>query len=124
MSPRPFVLSLPSRIKNFAVWRAKAGNWMSAGSSRGGDFEACVGVAPQKRNPREPVFRVDHFADAGKFFGRKNSGSRAEFGAGDFPADGARRNLCLRVIADALRLPGLAARHEVEFVVVFGKPDW
>lgn len=30
----------------------------------------------------------------------------------------------MRVIADALALPGLAARHEVEFAVVFGKPDW
>jgi len=89
----------------------------------GRDLEVGVSVAPQKRDTGEPVFCVDRLADAGKLFGPQDADGSGEFGAGDFSADGAGGDLDLRVVADALVLSGLAARHEVEFVIVFGKPD-
>src|ERR1700719_1709174 len=87
------------------------------------DLDTGLGVAPQEGDTGEPVYSVDHPADAGKLFRRQDAGSCGEFGAGDFSADGAWSDLDLRVVADALVFPGLAARHEVEFVIVFGKPD-
>src|ERR1700719_1679751 len=87
------------------------------------DLDTGLGVAPQEGDTGEPVFCVDHPADAGKLFRRQDAGGCGEFGAGDFSADGAESDVDLRVVADALVFPGLAARHEVEFVIVFGKPD-
>src|ERR1700693_594343 len=87
------------------------------------DLDTGLGVAPQEGDTGEPVFCVDHPADAGKLFRRQDAGGCGEFGAGDFSADGAGSDLDLRVVADALVFPGLAARHEVELVMVFGKPD-
>ena len=87
------------------------------------DLDGGVGVAPQKWDASEPVFCIDHPADAGELFRRKDAGGCGEFGTGDFSTDGAGGNLDLRVIADALVFSGFAARHEVKFVVVFGKPD-
>jgi len=57
-----------------------------------------------------------------------SSGGRMRAVAGNsgpviFSADRAWSDLDLRVVADALVFPGLAARHEVEFVIVFGKPN-
>jgi len=91
--------------------------------SCGRDFEVGVGVAPQEWDSGEPVFSVDRLADAGKLFRWQDADGCGEFGAGDFSADGAGGDLDLRVVADALVLSGFAVRHEVEFVVVFGKPD-
>ena len=87
------------------------------------DLDGGIGVAPQEWDTGEPVFSVDHPADAGKLCRRQDAGGCGKFGAGDFSADGAWSDLDLRVVAYALVFPGLAARHEVEFVIVFGKPD-
>src|SRR5208337_1996726 len=87
------------------------------------DFEISVGVAPQEGDTREPVFCFDGLADAGKIFRRKDTDGRGKLGAGDFSAHGAGGNLDLRVVADALALSQFAVRHEVELIVVFGKPD-
>ena len=91
--------------------------------SCGRDFEVGVGVAPQEWDSGEPVFSADRLADAGKLFRWQDADGCGEFGAGDFSADGAGGDLDLRVVSDALALSGFAVRHEVEFVVVFGKPD-
>src|SRR5208282_2993716 len=91
--------------------------------SCGRDFEVGVGVAPQEWDSGEPVFSVDRLVDAGKLFRWQDADGCGEFGAGDFSADGAGGDLDLRVVTDALALSGFAVRHEVEFVVVFGKPD-
>jgi hypothetical protein len=87
------------------------------------DLDTGLGVAPQEGDTGEPVFCVDHPADAGKLLRRQDAGGCGEFGAGDFSADGAGGDLDLRVVADALVFSGFAAGHQVEFVVVFGKPD-
>ena len=105
----------------FGIGGETAANFDSCGCRR--DFDRAVGVAPQEWDTGEPVFRVDHPADAGKLFGRQDAGGCREFRAGDFSADGAGGDLDLRVVADALVFSGFAAGHEVEFVIVFGKPD-
>src|SRR5258708_40265394 len=94
---------------------------MSCGCRR--DFDRAVGVAPQEGDAGEPVLRVDQPADAGKLFRWQDADGCGEFGTGDFSADGAGCDLDLRVVADTLVLSGFAAGHEVEFVVVLGKPD-
>ena len=91
--------------------------------SWGCDLDVSVGVAPQEGDAGEPVFCVDRMADAGRLFGCQDENGCGEFGAGDFAADGARGDLDLRVVANALALSGFTVRHEVELVVVFGKPD-
>ena len=92
-------------------------------SSSWRNFETGVGVAPKEGDTREPVFRVDQPADAGKLLRRQDADGGREFRAGDSSADGAGSNLGFRVVADAFVLSQFAARHEVEFVIVFGKPD-
>ena len=67
--------------------------------SCGRDFEVGVGVAPQERDTGEPIFSVDRLADASKLFRWKDADGCGEFGAGDFSADGAGRDLDLRVVA-------------------------
>ncbi len=78
---------------------------------------------PQEWDTGEPVFCADHPADAGKLFRRQDAGGCGEFRAGDFSAHRTWGYLDLRVVADALVFSGFAARHQVESVVVFGKPD-
>jgi hypothetical protein len=93
-------------------------------SHRGGrDLEVRVAVAPQERETGEPVFGFDCLAGAGELFGTQEADGCREFGAGDFSPDGARRDLDVRVVADALALSQFAVGHEAEFVVIFGKPD-
>jgi len=87
------------------------------------DFEVGVGVAPKQWNTGKPVFSVDRLAGAGKLLRSQKADGRGEFRAGDFSADGAGRDLDLRVVADALALSQFTVGHEVEFVVVLGKPD-
>ena len=87
------------------------------------DLKESVGVAPQEWDACQPVFCFDQLADAGKLFWRQDADGSGELGSGDFPANGAGCDLDLRVVADALALPQFAIRHEVEFVVIFGKPD-
>src|ERR1035441_9048047 len=71
----------------------------------------------------QPVFCVDQLANACGLLGGQNTNCCREFGAGSLSADGAGSDLDLRVVTDALILSQLAAGHEVEFVIVFGKPN-
>ena len=41
-----------------------------------------------------------------------------------FSAHGTWRNLNLGIVADAFVFTGVAARHDIEFAIVFTKPDW
>jgi len=91
---------------------------------RGGrDFYAGVGVAPEEGKAGEPILLFDQLADTGKLFGWQDAGGCGEFGTGDFSAHAAWGELDLRVVADALALAQFAVGHEVEFVIVFGKPE-
>jgi hypothetical protein len=56
------------------------------------------------------------------FFRRKDVGYRWIFCPGHFPSHGAGSNEHLRVIANALRLAHIAARHDVQFVAIFSEP--
>ncbi len=89
----------------------------------GRNFNIGVAVAPQEWHAGEPVLSVDELTHASEFgWPQETRGSR-RFRAGDFPADGGRRNLYLRVVAEAFAFSGFAVRHEVEFVAFFGEPD-
>ena|SRR5208282_1056493 len=87
------------------------------------NLDSRVRIPPYKWNPRQPVFPVDQLTNAGKIFRRQNAGGGGKFGTSDFSPDGARRDLDLRVIADALVLAQFAVRHDIELVAVFSKPD-
>ena len=87
------------------------------------DLEVGVGVAPEQGDTSEPAFCVDQPADAGRLLGGQNTNRSGEFGAGNLSAHGTGSDLDLRVVTDALILSQLAAGHEVELVVVFGKPN-
>ena len=95
---------------------------IQAQSSRG-DFDVGIGVAPQERKSREPIFRFDRLADTSRFFSLQDASGGWKFRAGNFSSNGAGRDLDLRVVADALDLAQFAVRHEVKFVAVLGKPD-
>jgi len=82
-----------------------------------------VGIAPKEEQSSEPVFLLDCLADAWKFFRWQNAGGGGIRDAGDFPPYGAWRDLDFRVVSDALALAQFAVGHEVEFVIVFGKPE-
>lgn len=92
-------------------------------SSCNGDFNVGIAVAPDEWDAGEPVFGFDGAAHAGAVFKRQNAGGSGEFGASDFPAEGAGSNFDMRVIADALGLAELAPRHEIDLVAFFGEPD-
>jgi len=87
------------------------------------DLYVRVGVAPQEGDTGEPIFCFDRLADASALFRWQDADPREKFGASDFPAHGAGSDLDLRVIAYALAFSQLAVGHEVELIVVFGKPD-
>ncbi len=87
-----------------------------------GDFDVSVAVAPEPGDTGEPILGFDAASDAVYIF-CEEAGRRWEFGAGDFPADGAGGDLDLRVIANALDLAEFGVGHDVNFVAFFGKPD-
>lgn len=91
--------------------------------SRRTDLNVSVGIPPQEGKPGEPVLGIDCLADAGTFFGSHDSRCRGKFRAGNFAAHGAGRDLYPRVVADALDLSQFTVGHEVNLVVILGKPD-
>ena len=86
------------------------------------DFEVGVGITPKQGTRASQYFRLIA-AGTGKLLRSQKADGSGKFGAGDFSADGAGGDLNLRVVADTLRFPQSTVRHEVEFVVVFGKPN-
>ena len=86
------------------------------------DLDVDVLLAPEKRNSRQPVLLFDRLAGTWPVFGREYSRCGRELRTGNFASDGAGRDSHLGIIPDALVLPGIAASHHVEFVVLFSKP--
>src|SRR5436190_5825321 len=56
-------------------------------------------------------------------FWRKDASGGRELLPLDFSPHRARRNLSLGIVADAFVLTGVVARHDIEFAIVFTKPD-
>lgn len=120
-----------SAVQTFPNWKLLSvaggkpvgGDVLMPAYSRKRNFEVGVGVAPKERETGKPVLSVDRLAGAGKLFRPQKTDGRGEFRADDFSAHGAGGNLNLRVVVDALALSQFTVGHEVEFVVVFGKPD-
>ena len=55
---------------------------------------------------------------------RKDVRSGNELRSGHFSADGAWRDSHLRIVANALGLTHIAARHYVEFSIFLAEPHW
>jgi hypothetical protein len=89
---------------------------------RESDLQISIGPAPNQRQARHPIFPVDRFARVSMFFRRQNPGQRCVFRPGHFSPDGARGDAHLRVVANTLCLPHVAARHDVELVAIFSEP--
>ena len=121
---RPLVrTSLPESGRGRASG-AQVANSVSCGScSRECDFEVGVGIAPKEGQACQPILALDCFADASAFFRWQKAGGCLEFRPGDFSADGAGRDLDVRAVANALALPEFTVCHEIQLVVIFGKPD-
>lgn len=98
-------------------------NWATARLSTRRNLEVGIGIAPQPRQTGEPIFCVNQLAGASVFFRSQDADGPSKFRAGDLPPHGARGDLDLGVVADALALAQFAVRHEIEFVPVFGKPN-
>ena len=91
--------------------------------SRRRDFQVRVGVAPQEGKSGKPVLSLDQLSDPTGLFRFQYADARGEFRACDFSADRAGGNHDLRVVTDTLYLAQFTIGDEVEFVIVFGKPD-
>jgi hypothetical protein len=77
---------------------------------------------PHQRNPRHPVLAVDRLSRPRMLLRRQDLRRCCELRAGDFSAYRTRRHAHLRIVADPLRLPHVAASHHVELAVLFTKP--
>ena|SRR5258708_11001330 len=87
-------------------------------------FQIGVRIPPDKWQASHPIFSVDGFTRVSVFLRRKNPCRGGKLGAGHFAADAAGSEAHLRVVANTLRLAHIAARHYVELVAVFSKPNW
>jgi len=87
------------------------------------DFGVRVGVAPEKRQAREPILGLDELPCSGKLLGVQQADGRSRFGSGDLSTNRAWSDFHLRVVANTLTFSGLAVGHEVKFLICFGEPD-
>src|SRR5512135_3197106 len=85
------------------------------------DFHKDIVLAPE-RQPHQPILPLQRPPGGGKLLGRKNPGPPFRVRPGDAPARRARGHQHARVIADALVLPRIIARHHVEPALLPGKP--
>ncbi len=89
----------------------------------GSDLKICIGIAPQERHPRQPVFVLDEFARMLEFFRLQEAHFRGELRARDLPAHGRGSNPHFRIVAQSLGFAGFAGGHDVQVSVLFAEPD-
>ena len=87
------------------------------------DLNVRIRIPPEKRQPRQPVLRINRPPHACCIFDRQNARRGRKFRSGDFPADRAGSDFHLRVISNPLHLAKLAARHKNKLVALLGEPD-
>ena len=89
----------------------------------GSELKICIGVAPKKRDSRQPVFYFDEVLRALEFLGLQKADSRGKFRPRDLPTHGGGSNPHFRIVAQSFRLAGLAGGHDVQVSVRFAEPD-
>ena len=99
-------------------WRAEIGLRLSWS-----ELDIGVRISPDKRETCQKILGVDCLPGASIFFRTHNSSHPWKLRAGDFSSDRAGSDLDDGVVADAFALSQLAVGHEINLVVVFGKPD-
>jgi len=80
--------------------------------------------APDQRQPGCPILPVNSPPRAGVFFRRQNARRCREFRPNHLSPHRAGSNRHLGIVANALRLAHIAARHHVQLVTVFPEPYW
>jgi hypothetical protein len=81
-------------------------------------------ATPEKGNSCQPILLLERFVGSGPCVGRKYSRHGRELRAGGFASYGAGSHSHPGIVPDALVLPRVAARHHVNLVIFFSKPDW
>ena len=89
----------------------------------GSDLKICIGVAPKKRDSRQPVFCFDEVLRVLEFLRLQKADTGGKFRARDLPAHGGGSNPHFRIVAQSFRLAGLAGGHDVQVSVLFAEPD-
>ena len=69
------------------------------------------------------MFAFDGLAGFGPLFRGQNASVSGEVWPGDLAANGAGRHGHIRIVANALVLPGVVAGHEVKLAIQFGEPE-
>src|SRR5580658_10591404 len=87
------------------------------------DLQVGICIAPQKRNPSEPIFGIDEPACPLKFIGLQDAGRSRVLRTDEPAAHRAWRDPYLRVIPDTFVLAQFAAGHYVQPLIIFGEPD-
>src|SRR5215469_17408292 len=86
------------------------------------DFQEFVVFTPEGQ-PHQPVLAAEDTLGFGPLGLGQNASAAGGLWTGDFAADGAGGNLNLRIVADALVLPGVIASHKIESAVAFREPN-
>jgi hypothetical protein len=82
-----------------------------------------IGPAPDQRKPCHPILPVDGLPCMRVFFRGQDARCCGDLGPGHLPAYGAWTYHHLGVVANALCLPHIAARHHIKPIAIFSKPD-
>ena len=89
----------------------------------GSDLKICIGVAPKKRDSRQPVFCFDEVLRVLEFLRLQKVDSCGKFRARDLPAHVRGSNLHFRIVSQSLGFAGLAGGHDEEVSILFAEPD-
>lgn len=89
----------------------------------GSDLKICIGVAPKKRDSRQPVFCFDEVLRVLEFLRLQKADSGGKFRPGDLPAHGGGSNPHFRIVAQSLGFASFAGGHDVEVSILFAEPD-
>ena len=87
-------------------------------------LDVCIRPPPEQRQPRRPIFSINALPRMRLFLGMHNPGRRRRVRPRHFSPNGAWRNSHLRIIANALDLAHIAARHHKQPVGFLTKPHW
>jgi hypothetical protein len=86
-------------------------------------FNERVRLAPRRRKPCHPILAVHRLVRLCMFLSREKPRNRLNLFPRNFSAHRAWSHRHLRIVADALHLARIAARHHIEMVALFAEPN-